>query len=101
MRRAASQPPFPTRRSSDLGNGHRGAEEAIEALQGLEGDRPGRHDLGEQRRVDRQDHRGCDGESRSEEHTSEIQSPCNIVCRLLLEKKMKPAELRYVEWTDH
>src|SRR5688500_1848236 len=26
-------------------------------------------------------------ESRSEEHTSELQSPCNIVCRLLLEKK--------------
>src|SRR5256885_17224642 len=24
---------------------------------------------------------------RSEEHTSELQSPCNIVCRLLLEKK--------------
>src|SRR5256885_12285819 len=27
------------------------------------------------------------GEGRSEEHTSELQSPCNIVCRLLLEKK--------------
>src|SRR2546426_9326184 len=26
-------------------------------------------------------------ESRSEEHTSELQSPCNVVCRLLLEKK--------------
>src|SRR5256885_5624712 len=26
-------------------------------------------------------------ETRSEEHTSEIQSPCNLVCRLLLEKK--------------
>src|SRR5688500_19716816 len=26
---------------------------------------------------------------RSEEHTSEIQSPCNLVCRLLLEKKKK------------
>src|SRR5256885_3491921 len=25
-------------------------------------------------------------ESRSEEHTSELQSPCNLVCRLLLEK---------------
>src|SRR5256885_12082947 len=29
---------------------------------------------------------------RSEEHTSELQSPCNLVCRLLLEKKM--------EWSD-
>src|SRR5256885_11296307 len=26
---------------------------------------------------------------RSEEHTSELQSPCNLVCRLLLEKKKK------------
>src|ERR1022692_2380816 len=28
---------------------------------------------------------------RSEEHTSELQSPCNLVCRLLLEKKILPA----------
>src|SRR5256885_12968824 len=27
---------------------------------------------------------------RSEEHTSELQSPCNLVCRLLLEKKQYP-----------
>src|SRR3989454_7593690 len=27
---------------------------------------------------------------RSEEHTSELQSPCNLVCRLLLEKKNSP-----------
>src|SRR5256885_11243838 len=27
---------------------------------------------------------------RSEEHTSELQSPCNLVCRLLLEKKKHP-----------
>src|SRR3989454_5690858 len=30
----------------------------------------------------------CDS-FRSEEHTSELQSPCNLVCRLLLEKKKK------------
>src|SRR2546426_8176838 len=29
---------------------------------------------------------------RSEEHTSELQSPCNLVCRLLLEKKKKLLE---------
>src|SRR5256885_12827086 len=29
------------------------------------------------------------GLPRSEEHTSELQSPCNLVCRLLLEKKKK------------
>src|SRR2546426_8632927 len=42
--------------------------------------------------------RGLDGaavvvmgwEDRSEEHTSELQSPCNLVCRLLLEKKKQP-----------
>src|SRR5688500_19546394 len=30
--------------------------------------------------------------TRSEEHTSELQSPCNLVCRLLLEKKNKAAK---------
>src|SRR5256885_13094102 len=29
---------------------------------------------------------------RSEEHTSELQSPCNLVCRLLLEKKKNKKE---------
>src|SRR2546426_3594350 len=29
---------------------------------------------------------------RSEEHTSELQSPCNLVCRLLLEKKKKTSD---------
>src|SRR5256885_6478793 len=33
---------------------------------------------------------------RSEEHTSELQSPCNLVCRLLLEKKKKNNKL-YVQ----
>src|SRR6266850_4568223 len=32
---------------------------------------------------------GCSRSWRSEEHTSELQSPCNLVCRLLLEKKKK------------
>src|SRR2546426_7817093 len=30
---------------------------------------------------------------RSEEHTSELQSPCNLVCRLLLEKKKTKEEV--------
>src|SRR3989454_6884082 len=34
-------------------------------------------------------HRDRSVTSRSEEHTSELQSPCNLVCRLLLEKKKK------------
>src|SRR5256885_843016 len=33
------------------------------------------------------------GTGRSEEHTSELQSPCNLVCRLLLEKKKKTVSL--------
>src|SRR2546427_4644437 len=69
-----------------------------------------RDDLSEQRSRDRQDHRGRDGEGgqgrrdhggggegprdRSEEHTSELQSQSNLVCRLLLEKKKKTQETR-------
>src|SRR5256885_10880050 len=33
--------------------------------------------------------------NRSEEHTSELQSPCNLVCRLLLEKKNTPLHLAH------
>src|SRR2546426_5967329 len=52
------------------------------------------HDTGIDRRS-RRDGRGWCGQvdthvdRRSEEHTSELQSPCNLVCRLLLEKKKK------------
>src|SRR2546426_2910861 len=34
--------------------------------------------------------------ARSEEHTSELQSPCNLVCRLLLEKKKKIKSQNYL-----
>src|SRR5256885_7900153 len=34
--------------------------------------------------------------ARSEEHTSELQSPCNLVCRLLLEKKKKQTNYSYI-----
>src|SRR5256885_11707432 len=37
---------------------------------------------------------------RSEEHTSELQSPCNLVCRLLLEKKHKGTNLWFVHQTS-
>src|SRR2546426_4957155 len=47
----------------------------------------------EQRRAGAVDHR-------SEEHTSELQSPCNLVCRLLLEKKKKH-QTRTGHKTDH
>src|SRR5256885_10965668 len=45
---------------------------------------------------------------RSEEHTSELQSPCNLVCRLLLEKKIDLAQADqadrvrdYISGEDH
>src|SRR5688572_31520930 len=43
----------------------------------------------EQHAHDRRTFHGC---PRSEEHTSELQSQSNLVCRLLLEKKKRPAE---------
>src|SRR5688500_19264119 len=63
--------------------------------------RPG-HDLVRHRLLVvyvREEHKKADAQRvahvvvRSEEHTSELQSPCNLVCRLLLEKKntTKPA----------
>src|SRR5256885_7847243 len=39
------------------------------------------------------------GFQRSEEHTSELQSPCNLVCRLLLEKKKKIDQSLHVLYT--
>src|SRR5256885_6666491 len=38
---------------------------------------------------------------RSEEHTSELQSPCNLVCRLLLEKKKKDILSIYITSTKY
>src|SRR5688500_20018807 len=39
------------------------------------------------RKIQRRSLRSTIVRERSEEHTSELQSPCNLVCRLLLEKK--------------
>src|SRR5256885_3732230 len=38
---------------------------------------------------------------RSEEHTSELQSPCNLVCRLLLEKKKRLGSETSLDSTDY
>src|SRR5256885_7309259 len=49
-------------------------------------------------RFDNGTHKGSVGvfySHRSEEHTSELQSPCNLVCRLLLEKKKKFQRIHY------
>src|SRR5256885_9722396 len=48
-------------------------------------ERPCRHRAGEKNYESAAPH----AQPRSEEHTSELQSPCNLVCRLLLEKKKK------------
>src|SRR5256885_8679757 len=52
----------------------------------LAGRRDAEHGLDPRTDPDEPDHRLG---PRSEEHTSELQSPCNLVCRLLLEKKKK------------
>src|SRR3989454_4893281 len=74
--------------SSDLPQrlGHAVGEEADDALP----PRPGLHGI-LPRRVGETERRPCgfEPDRRSEEHTSELQSPCNLVCRLLLEKKKK------------
>src|ERR1039457_5459176 len=43
----------------------------------------------------------CTLYNRSEEHTSELQSPCNLVCRLLLEKKKNETPTLYAGSSYH
>src|SRR5205807_4113442 len=88
---------FPTRRSSDLlvleardqlrhHRLRRGVGDEVQirsGLMGLRGAARAAEDDGEDQGEEQEAaHRGA----RSEEHTSELQSPCNLVCRLLLEK---------------
>src|SRR5690348_18097770 len=95
LRRPPRSTLFPTRRSSDLPD-HMGFralrvinDDVVEPGQGF-GEHP---------------HRDAEifsyvleGElQRSEEHTSELQSPVHLVCRLLLEKKKKDERLRLME----
>src|SRR5437016_14341776 len=71
---------FPTRRSSDLVALQR-KQAAVAELEALDGQVAEVAD--EERRL------SVAGQQRSEEHTSELQSLTNLVCRLLLEKKKK------------
>src|SRR2546426_4189323 len=41
-----------------------------------------------------------ESQGRSEEHTSELQSPCNLVCRLLLEKKKNKTEKSQIVYNN-
>src|SRR5207248_4967744 len=74
-------PSFPTRRSSDLDRGV--PADGVRHHRREPGPRGGER---ERRRAHVQ-LTGEDGGVRSEEHTSELQSPYELVCRLLLEKK--------------
>src|SRR5688500_19563275 len=84
---------FPTRRSSDLPGAARGRrcgsadhQRRGAGAQSAAGREVGREDEDGRRVAD-------DQRTRSEEHTSELQSPCKLVCRLLLEKKKKKVSL--------
>src|SRR2546426_9116134 len=88
IRRPPRSTLFPTRRSSDLQAGDRSVHLALPGVRRRDaararGDRRlvrlGRHAVRPVALPVRA--------PRSEEHTSELQSPCNLVCRLLLEKK--------------
>src|SRR5690606_41677817 len=83
---------FPTRRSSDLPPDREMPGLAARPVHGRHRDRPAppptttsasRHS----ERNDREDEEVGSRHDRSEEHTSELQSRENLVCRLLLEKK--------------
>src|SRR5688500_20074405 len=90
-------PSFPTRRSSDLGGKSmvmcedapdHGTPEAPLPASPKGGGGGGRHlRISDPASPFSQMNRYNVSGQRSEEHTSELQSPCNLVCRLLLEKK--------------
>src|SRR5690606_42150420 len=91
---------FPTRRSSDLRlaeQGRYGAVQGMDAAQGHQRHRQGQPADIEQQRLEGRVPPGSVGRRgrwRSEEHTSELQSRENLVCRLLLEKK-KTTDIDY------
>src|SRR5688500_19856586 len=77
-------PSFPTRRSSDLDTPYAGSAEIAPRPAYGWGDRTTRTLTDEPKLFPMSLKLAI---IRSEEHTSELQSPCNLVCRLLLEKK--------------
>src|SRR5260370_22622761 len=84
IRRPPRSTLFPTRRSSDL---------LSRKARGGGRERPGRRACQRAHSAalaEAGQHRLHGGQLRSEEHTSELQSHLNLVCRLLLEKKKKP-----------
>src|SRR5205807_10466479 len=82
---------FPTRRSSDLGGRLARRRQPDQVPAECSGVRSRRRQVRPTPAPDR-----ARRAARSEEHTSELQSPCNLVCRLLLEKKKTTAENMHV-----
>src|SRR5437879_8065433 len=91
---------FPTRRSSDLSQGTRFNRRCQAPLTLIQVRQQRRQPLAESLRADHgcrvpkspklyKSFCGASLTARSEEHTSELQSPMYLVCRLLLEKKKK------------
>src|SRR5205814_10095375 len=83
---------FPTRRSSDLSRADRHVRRAVAAVRcrgegSLSRELAGAADHCRRTHAARGAGDAGRGESRSEEHTSELQSLRHLVCRLLLEKK--------------
>src|SRR5205807_10192373 len=88
---------FPTRRSSDLPPRHRHRPDASRRSPCAIYWRPRCARRGFRHRscgARRSSDHALPNERRSEEHTSELQSPCNLVCRLLLEKKKKKIKMQ-------
>src|SRR5256885_12867835 len=79
--------PYTTLFRSDQGVGILAARHAVGIAEAGQVGYPQLAPLGQQRVHAAQPVRPAAAAARSEEHTSELQSPCNLVCRLLLEKK--------------
>src|SRR5690348_17649424 len=73
------------------------APEAARGLEALEGDQP--HVMWCGLGMPKQELWMRHHASRSEEHTSELQSPVHLVCRLLLEKKKYTSLNLYLTWS--
>src|SRR5690348_17892562 len=101
IRRAPGSTFFPTRRSSDLRHDHVGQQPpgrgAVEAGRGENFFRNCPDILPEQEDDEcAMRDRGNDDALRSEEHTSELQSPVPIACRLLLEKEYTKLSITFI-----
>src|SRR5438270_8714699 len=95
LRRPPRSPPFPTRRSSDLhdqGLGGSGVDRQHHPRPHLA---DGPDDVARAGVAGAVHGSELEPEARSEEHTSELQSQSNLVCRLLLEKKKKNKQRIY------